>query len=155
MIPWTVGRQAPMSTLFQSLLKFMPTESVMLSNHLILCLPLLLLPSSSPALESFLMSWLFASGGQSIGASASSHMFQWIFKNDFLYNRLVWSPSSSRNSQVSSQHYNLKASILRCPALFMVQLSYLYMTTEKTTALTKWTFATKVMSLLFNMFSSL
>ena len=155
MIPWTVAHQAPVSTLFQSLLKSMPTESVMLSNHLILCLPLLLLPSFFSASASFPMSWLFALGGQSIGASTSNHLLQWIFKNDFLYNRLVWSPSSSRDSQVSSQHRNLKASILYCPALFMVQLSHLYMTTGKTIALTKWTFATKAMSLLFNIFSSL
>ena len=122
----------------------------MLSNHLILCLPLLLLPSFFSASASFPMSWLFALGGQSIGASTSSHLFQWIFKNDFLYNRLVWSPSSSRDAQVSSQHRSLKASILHCPALFMVQLSHLYMTTRKTIPLTIRTFVGKVMSLLFN-----
>ena len=70
--PWTAARQAPLSlTISWSLLKFMSIESVMLSNHLILCRPLLL-PSIFPASGSFLMSQLFASGGQSTGASVSA-----------------------------------------------------------------------------------
>ena len=73
--PWTAARQASLSfTLSQSLLKLISIELVLPSNHLILCCPLLL-PSSVPALESFLMSWLFASGGQSIRASASASVF--------------------------------------------------------------------------------
>ena len=65
--PWTAASQAPLSsTISQSLLKFMSIESVMLSNHLILCL------QSFPASGSFLLSQLFTSGGQSIGASASA-----------------------------------------------------------------------------------
>ena len=71
--PWTAARQAFLSiTNSQSLLKLMSNESVMPTNHLILCRPLLLLPSISPASESFPMSLLFALGGQSIGASASA-----------------------------------------------------------------------------------
>ena len=69
--PWTAARQASLSiTNSWSLLKLMSTESVMPSNHLILCCPLFLLPSIFPATGSFLMSQFFASGGQSIGVSA-------------------------------------------------------------------------------------
>ena len=71
--PWTAAHQASLSfTISRSLLKFTSIESVMSSNHLILCHPLLLLPSVFPASESFPMSQLFTSGGQSIGASASA-----------------------------------------------------------------------------------
>ena len=70
--PWTVAHQAPLSsTISQSLLRFMSIKLVMLSNHLILCCPLLLCLQSFPASESFPKSWLFTSGGQSIGASTS------------------------------------------------------------------------------------
>ena len=72
MIPWAAAHKSSLSfTISQSLLKFMPIESVMPSNHLILCYPLLLLPSVFPASGSFPMSQLFSSGGQSTGASAS------------------------------------------------------------------------------------
>ena len=72
-IPWTAAHQSSLSfTISQSLLKFMPIESVMPSNHLILCYPLLLLPQSFPASGSFPMSQLLASGGWSIGFSAST-----------------------------------------------------------------------------------
>ena len=70
--PWTEAHQASLSfTISWSLLKLMSIELVMPSNHLILCRPLLFLPQSFPSSGSFLMSQLFASGGQSIGASAS------------------------------------------------------------------------------------
>ena len=78
--------------------------------------------------------------------------FQWIFKTDFLYNGLVGSPCSPRDSQQSSpipQFKNIKSSALS----FIVQLSHPYMTTGKTIALTKQTFVSNVMSLLFNMLS--
>ena len=69
---WTVARQASLSfTISWSLLKLISIESVMPSNHLILCRPLLFLPSIFPSIRVFLMSQFFASGGQSIGASAS------------------------------------------------------------------------------------
>ena len=77
--------------------------------------------------------------------------FQWTIRTDFLYNWLVWFPCSSRDSQESSPTPSSKASVLRCSAFFMVQLSHPYMTTGKTIALTRWTFVDKVMSLLFNM----
>ena len=71
--PWTAACQASLSfTISQSLLKFMSIESVMPSNRLILCCPLLLLPSIFPSIRVSLMSQLFASSGQSIGVSASS-----------------------------------------------------------------------------------
>ena len=71
--PLTAACQAPLSfTISWSLLKLMAIESVMPSNHLILCHPLLLLPSIFPSIRSFSVSWLFASGGQSIGSSASA-----------------------------------------------------------------------------------
>ena len=79
--------------------------------------------------------------------------FQWIFRVDFLQDWLVWSPCSARDSQESSPASQLKASILWHSAFFIVQLSYLYMTTGKTIALTIRTFVGKVMSLLFNMLS--
>ena len=71
--PWIAAHQVSLSIInSQSLLKLMSIESVMPSNHLILCYPLLLLLSIFPASGPFLMSWLFASGGQSIGVSAST-----------------------------------------------------------------------------------
>ena len=71
--PWTAACQASLSfTISQSLLKFMFIKSVMLSNHLIPCHPFSSYPQSFPESGSFLMSWLFQSGGQSIGASASA-----------------------------------------------------------------------------------
>ena len=81
--PWTVAHQALLSsTISQSLLRFMSIKLVMLSNHLILCCPLLLCLQSFPASESFPKSWLFTSDVQNIGASASASVFsmniQWI-----------------------------------------------------------------------------
>ena len=71
--PWTAACQASLSfTICWSLLKLMSIESMMPSNHLILCGPLPLLHSASPASGSFPMSWLFTSSGQSIGVSASA-----------------------------------------------------------------------------------
>ena len=71
--PWTAARQAPLSfTISRNLRKFTSMKSVMPSNHLILRDPLLLLPSVSPSIRVFPVSWLFASGGQSIGSSASA-----------------------------------------------------------------------------------
>ena len=75
--PWTAARQASLSiTSSQSLLKLMSIESVMPSNHLIFCCPLLLPPSIFPSIRVFQMSWFFTSGGQSIGVSASASVLQ-------------------------------------------------------------------------------
>ena len=101
--PWTAACQASMSvTNSWSLLKLMSIESVIPSNHLILCCPLLLLPSIFPASGSFQMSQFFASGGQSIGVSQLHHQsFQRIFRSHFLQDRLVGSPCCPRDSQES------------------------------------------------------
>ena len=82
--PWTAALQASLSiTNFRTLLKPTSIESVMSSNHLILCHPLLLLPSNLPESGSFPMSQFFASGGQSIGTSASASVFSKIIQNWF------------------------------------------------------------------------
>ena len=79
--------------------------------------------------------------------------FQWIFRTDFLYNWLVWSPCIPTLKSLF-QHHSSKASILQRSAFFMVQLSYPYMISGKTIALSRRSFVGKVMSLLFNMLSS-
>ena len=126
-------------------------EPVMPSNHLILCCPLLLLPSIFPSIRVFSMSQFFASGGQSIGVSASTSVLPMNIQNRF--------PLGLTNFQGTLksllQHHGLKASILQHSAFLMVQLSHSYMTTGTTTALTRWIFVSKVMSLLFNMLSRL
>ena len=109
---------------------------------------------SFPASGSFPMSQFFESSGQSIGVSASASVPQWIFRVDLLEDLLVWL-FAVQETLKSLQHHNLKASILWHSAYFMIQLSPPYMTTGKTTALTKWTVVGKVVSLLFNMLSKL
>ena len=128
----------------------------MLSNHLTLCHPLFLLPSIFPGSRSFPMIRLFISGGQSIGASTSASSPS----NE--YSRLIsfginWFDLLAVQGALNSllQHHNAKASVLWCSVFFMVQLSHLYMTTEKAIALTLQSFVSKVMSLLFNMLSRL
>ena len=100
-------------------------------------------PQSFPASGSFPMNWFFASGGQSTGVQLQHQFFQWIFRVDFFYNWLVWSPCCPRDSQKSPAPQS-KASILWCSAFFTVQLSHLYMTTGKTIGLTRQTFVSKV-----------
>ena len=103
-----------------------------------------------PASGSFLMNQLFASGGQSIGASASA-----CLSNE--YSRLIsfrmdWLDLFAVQGTLKSllQHHSSKASILQCSAFFIVHLSHPYMTTGKTIALTRQTFVCEVMSPLFN-----
>ena len=81
--------------------------------------------------------------------------FQWIFRTDFLQRGLVGSPCSPRDSQESSPTPQFKSINSLCSAFFIVQISHPYMTTGKNIALTRWTFVTKEMSLLFNMLFSL
>ena len=155
--PWTAARQASLSiTNSWSLPKLMPIESVMPSNYIILCHPLLCLPSIFPASGSFQMSQLFTSGGQSIGISASTSVLP-VNTQDWC--PLGWTGWISLQSKGLSksllQHHSSKASILQCSAFFTVQLSHPYMTTGKTIALTRPTFVGKVMSLLLNMLSRL
>ena len=116
------------------------------------CRPFSSCPQSFQALGSFPMSWFFMSGGQSIGASASASVFSMNIQDWF---PLGWTGfdllavQGTLNSLL--QHHSSKASILWRSAFFIVHLSHPYMTTGKTIALTRWTFVSKVMSLLFNM----
>ena len=93
--PLTAAHQASLCIINSpNLLKLMSIESVMSSNRLILCHPLLLPLSIFPASGSFHMSQLFTSGGQNIGVSASTSVLTWIFRTDFLQDGLVESPCS-------------------------------------------------------------
>ena len=113
--------------------------------------------SPSPPVLSFPVSGLFqwvSSSHQVAKVLELLHQsFQWLFRVDFLYDRLVWSPCSPRDSQESFPAPQYESMILWCSVFFMVQLSHPYMTTGKITALTIWTFVSKVMPLLFNMLS--
>ena len=112
------------------------------------CLP------SFPASGSFLMNWLFPSGGQSVGASASASVLPMNIQDWFSLELTgLFSLQSKGLSRVFSNTTVSKASILWCSAFFMVQLSYSYLTTGKTIAWTTWTFVCQVMSLLFNTLS--
>ena len=155
--PWTTAHQASLSiTDSRSPPKPMSIESVMPSNRLILCHPLLLLPSIFPSIrvlsnESALrIRWpKYWSFSFSISPS-NEHPGLISFKMDWLDLLAVQGTLKSLLQQQSS-----KASILQSLAFFIVQLSHLYMTTGKTIALTRWTFINKVRSLLFNMLSRL
>ena len=153
--PWTAACQASLSfTVSWSLLKLMSTESVIPSNHLILCRPFLPLPSIFPSIRVFFpMSWLFSSGGQSIGASALALVLPMSIQDWFALGLGVWSPCCSGDSQESFPTPHSKASILWCSAFFMVHFSHHYMTTGKSINLTIWAFVGKVMSLLLNILS--
>ena len=126
------------------------------SNHLFLCRPLLLLPSIFPSIRVFCsesvlrMSWLnYWSFSFNIGPSNEY--------SGLISFRMDWLDLLAVQGTLKSllQHHSSKASVLRCSAVFIVQLSHPYMTTGKTIALTRCTFVGKVMSLLFNMLSRL
>ena len=132
----------------------MSIESVMWSNHLILCHSLLLLPSIFPSIRIFSNEsvlhirwpkyWSF-----SFNISPSNEYSELIpLRMDWLDLLVVQGTLKSL-----LQHHSSKESILQCSAFFIVQLSHPYMTTGKTIALTRCTFVDKVMSLLFNMLS--
>ena len=158
---WTAACQASLSIQgvylsSQSLPKLSSIESVMPSHHLILCHPLFLLRSIFPSIRVFSKkSVLHIRWPKDWSFSFQHQSFQWIFKTDFLQDWWVGSPCSPRNSQESSPTPQFKASVLWCSALFIVQLSHPYLTTGKTIALTRRTFVSKVMSLLYNMLSRL
>ena len=132
----------------RSLLKLMSIELVMLFNHLILCHPLLLLPSILSSIRSFQMNQFLASGGQIIGVSASASVLPMNIQDWFPLEGLVVSPCSPRDSQESSPISQFKTSILWCSAFFIVQFSHPYMTTGKTIELTRQTFVGKVMDII-------
>ena len=131
----------------------MSIESVMPSSHLILCRPLLFLPPIPPSIRVFSMSQLFASGDQRIGVSDSASVLPMNIQD---WSPLGWTGWISLGTLKSLlQHHSSKASILQRSAFFIVQLSHPYMTTGKTTALTRQTFVNRIMSLLLNMLSRL
>ena len=135
----------------QSLLKLFFIEWMMPSNRLVLCCPHFLLPSIFPSIRVFSNEsvlrirwpkyWSF-----SLSINLSNEY------SGLISFSIDWFDLLAIQGTLESllQHHNLKASIFRCPTFFMVQLSHLYMTTGKTIALTRWTFVSKVMSLLFN-----
>ena len=155
--PWTTVRQASLSiTNSWNLPKLMSTESVMTSSHLILCHPLLLLPSIFPSIRVF--------------SNESAFHIRWPKYWSFSFNispsnehpglisfRTNWLDLLAVQGTLKSllQYHSSKASILRCSAFFIIQLSHPYMTTGKTIALTRRPFVGKVMSLLFNMLTVL
>ena len=154
---WTVARQPSLSiTNSRSLLKLLSIESVVPSNHLILCHPLLLLPSVFSSIKVF--------SSESILCIRCPKYCNYSFSispsNE--YSRLIsfrmsWLDLLAVQGTLKSllQHHSSKASILWCLAFFTVQLSHSYMTTGKTIALTRQTFVCKLTSLLFNMLSRL
>ena len=133
----------------------MSIESVMPSNHLILCCPLLLLPSIFPSIRVFY--------------NESALCIRWPKYWSFSFNsspsnehqgltclRMDWLDLLAVQETLKSlfQHHSSKASVLQCSAFFIVQLSRSYMTTGKTIALTRWIFVSKVIALLFSILSS-
>ena len=153
MTPWMAARQASLSiTNSQSLLKLISIESVMPSNHLILCRPFLLLISVFPSIRVFSNESALRSGDQSTGTSTSASVLQVNTQGWFPLGLTGLSFLLSKGLLNLLQH-NMKVSIRRCPAFFMVQLLHLYVTTGKTITLTTWTFVGKMMSLLLNMLS--
>ena len=154
---WTAACQASLSfTISQSLLKLVSIESVMPSNHLILCHRLLLLPSIFPSIRVFSIESVLHIRWPKywrvrFSISPSNEYSGLIsFRIDWLDILVVQGTLKS-----ILQHHSSKASILRCSAFFTVQLSHPYMTTGKTIALTRWTFVGKVISLFFNILSRL
>ena len=153
--PWTAAHQASLSiTNSQSLLKLTSTDLVMSSNYLFLCRPLLLPPSIFPSIRVFsnesalLIRWpKYWSFSFSISPSSES--------SELISFRMDWLDLLAAQEILNSllQHHSSKASILQHSAFFIVQLSYPYMITGKTIALTRQTFVGKVTSLLFNMLS--
>ena len=157
--PWTAWTAAPHASLSitnsRSLLKLRSIESVMPSNHLILCHPLLLPPSIFPSIRVF--------SNESVlrirRPKYWSFSFSISFSNEYsglISFRMDWLDLLAVQGTLKSllQHHGSKASILWCSAFFMVQLSHPYITTGKTIALTRQTFFGKIMSLFFNMLIS-
>ena len=149
--PWTAACQAFLSiTSSQSLLKLTSIQSVMPSSHLILCHPLLLLPSILPSIRVFSSEsvlhikwpkhWRFSFNPSNEYSGLISFRIDWV---DLL--------AVQGTLKCLLQHHSSKASIRWCSAFFMVKLSYPHMTTGKTIALTRQNFVGKIMSLILNM----
>ena len=156
MTPQTAACQASLPiTNSWSLLKLMSIESVMASNHLILCRPHLLLPSIFPSIRVF-----SNESALCIRQPKDCSFFSISPSNEYsglVSFRMDWLDFLAVQGTLKSllQHHSSKASILQCSAFFIVQLSRPYMTSGKTIALTRYTFDGKVMSLLFNKLSRL
>ena len=152
--PWTAACQATLSTTnSQSLLKLMSIQSVMLSNHLILC-HLLFLTST------FSSNRVFSNESTLCIRWPKYWSFSFSISPPSEYSRLIsftidWFDLLAVQGTLKSliQHHSSKASVLQCSTFNRVQLSHQYMTTGKTMALTRQTFVRKVMSLIFNMLS--
>ena len=154
--PWTAARQACLNiTNSWSLLKLMSIALVMPSNHLILSCPLLP-PSIFPRIRVF--------PNESVLRIRWPKYWSFSFSinpsNEYsglISFRIDWLDLLAVQGTLKSllQHHSSKASVLWCSAFFIVQLSHPYMTTEKTIALTRWTFVGNVMSLLCNVLSRL
>ena len=154
MTPWTAAHQASLSiTNSRILLKLMSIESVMPSNHLILCRPLLP-PSIFPSIRVF--------SNESVLPIRWSKYWSFSFSispsnecSGLISFRMDWLDLLAVQGTLKSfiQHHSSNTSILWCSAFYIVQLSHPYMTTGKAIVLTVWTFVGKVMSLLFNTLS--
>ena len=132
-------------------LKLMSIESVMPSNHLIFCHPLFLGPSIFPSIRVFCSESVLYIRWPKYGSFSFSISLSDEYPGLISF-RIDWFNLAVQGTLKSLlQHHSSKASILWHSAFFIIQLSYPYMTTGKTTALTRWTFVDKVMSLLFNM----
>ena len=153
MTPWTAPQQASLFfTISRSLLKLMSIESVMPSNHLILCRPLLLLPSVFPSMRAFSTELALCIKWPKYWSFSISPSNEYSGLISF---RIDWFDLLAVQGTLKSllQHHSLKASFLCCSAFFMVQLSHLHITTGKTTALSIRTFVSKVVSMLLNTLS--
>ena len=153
MAPWTAACQASLSiTNSWSLFKLMSIESVMLTNHLLLCHPLLLLPSIFPSIRVF-------SNESALGIRWPKYWsFSFSISPSNKYSGLIslrinWLDFLAVQGTLKSvlQHHSSKASVIQHSAFFIVQFSHAHMTTGKTTAWTRRTVVGKVMSLLFSM----
>ena len=142
--PWTAAHQASLS--FNISRRWWSTESVTSSNHLVLCHPLLLQLSIFPSIRVFANDPAFVSGGQSIGALASSSVLPMNIQDWFPLGQTGLISLQSKGLLSLFQHHSSKALILQHPVFFMVQVSYPYMTTVKTIALTVWIFVERLNS---------
>ena len=153
--PWTIAHQASLFiTNSQSLSKFMSIELLMPSSHLILCCPLLLLPSVFPSIRVFCEELDLHTRWPKYWSFFLSPSNEYSGLISF---RIDWFDLLSVQGTLKSllQHHSSKALILWCAAFFIVHLSHPYLMTGKTIALARQTFVGKVMSLLFNMLSML
>ena len=150
---WTAARQTSLSfTVSWSFLKLMSIELMMSFNHLILCHLLLFLTLIFPSMRVFSNEFFLLNRWPKYWSFSFCTFNEYSGLISFRIDGfgLLAAPGTLKGL---IQHHNSKASILQCLAFFMVQLSHLYMTMEKTLSLTLWTFVCKVMSLLLNTLS--